>query len=74
MLIWFLQCRKDSYVLDFNLEISFILDDFENIFILDEIEIVFFMFVLGLLIEFIDLEGSSVELGDCYDSEIFKYF
>lgn len=72
-LIRFLQRRKDSHVLDLNPETSSTLDDPENISTLDEIEIASSMSASGSSIELIDLEGSSVESGDCYDSETLKH-
>ena len=72
-LIRFLQRRKDSHVLDLIPETSSTLDDPENISTLDEIEIASSMSASGSSIELIDLEGSSVESGDCYDSETLKH-
>jgi len=72
-LIRFLQRRKDSQALDLSPETSFTLDDSETISTLDEIEIASSMSASPCLsIRLIDLERSSVELGDYSDSETPK--
>lgn len=70
-LIRFLQRRKDSHVFDRSPETSSTFDDPE-ISTLDEIEIAPSRSASSLSIELIDLERSSVESGDYYDSETLK--
>ena len=58
---------------DLSPETSSTLDDPEKISTLDEIEIASSMSASSLSNELIDLERSSVEAGDYYDSETLKY-